>query len=507
LSIEKGAVRGTTRNNLDYFYDIPFAAPPIGKNRFRPPQPATPWSGVLDARTQGGVMCPQIHSVGPFVLGDEDCLYLDVYRPAGTNPGDNLPIMVWLYGGGYIAGDKYEFGLYDATHLVNTRPHIHIAMNYRVGVLGFFAHNDLFAESNTTGNYGLQDQQAALRWVQANAYALGGDSTRVTIFGESAGAFSVCWHLVSPTSKGLFSAAIGESGDCDSGPFFRPLALASNFSIHYANSVGCAGPNLVKCMRQLTTDAVFNGDLFGAPLLAPIMPWAAVVDGSPLGLADIPLTLIKQNSSLLNRVPYMTGTNNNEGVIFLPGLPLMGFLLPLTKSSMTAALMHLFNNKTLVSTAMAMYDHYDTYEDTVSAMLRDWFFVCPTRQTAAAWNEMTGQPVYMYHWTFLPDNWIDTDFLGDYHASELFILYHNSLFWFIHPFDARDDQMSDAMQKYWTSFAEGHSPNGAGVPFQWPQYNATTRANLRLDLPLVVERNYKDDICTSLWDNVPPQPW
>jgi para-nitrobenzyl esterase len=498
-----GTVRGYTDGSVTYFKGIPFAAPPTGANRFRPPQPAQPWSGIFDASQPNDVMCTQFHTLGWFTVGQEDCLYLDVYRPANTSSGDALPIMVWIYGGGWVFGDKLEFGLYEATHLVNAAPHIHVAMNYRLGALGFFAHADLLAQDGTTGNYGLQDQQAALRWVQANAHALGGDASRVTIFGESAGAFSVCAHLVMKSSAGLFSAAIGESGDCDAGPFFRPLALAANFSAHYAGSLGCSGANTVACMRQLDTAAVFNGNLYGAPLLAPIMPWAAVIDGA--ALLDIPLNMMRQNHSDLNRVPYVLGTNENEGAIFVPALPLMGFPLPLTLASFTGLINYLFRNQTITKQALALYDHFNTYEDAAAMMTRDWFFVCPTRATATAWREVVGQPAYLYHFTFIPKNWPDADIIGDYHAIELFILYRNGVVPLLHTFDARDLAMSAVMQQYWTSFAATHVPSGG--PIAWPQYNASSRANIRLDDPLLIEYKYKADVCETLWDALPPQPW
>lgn len=504
LQTTEGTVRGYTSGGVQYFKGIPFAAPPVGKLRFRPPVAAAAWSGVRDA-TANDVMCPQYHTVGWSVLGDEDCLYLDVYRPANTSAGAGLPIMVWIYGGGWVFGDKYEFGLYDASKLVGAGQHIHVAMNYRLGVLGFFAHPDLLAQDGTTGNYGLQDQQAALRWVQANAQALGGDASRVTIFGESAGAFSVCAHLVMKSSRGLFSAAIAESGDCDSGPFFRPLALAANYSAHYAHSIGCAGAGLVACMQQLTTAAVFNGDLYGAPLIAPVMPWAAVIDGALL--LDLPLNLMRRNHSDLNRVPLLLGTNENEGAIFVPALPLLGFPLPLDKASFTRLLNYLFaNNASITSTALGLYDHFSSYEAAAAAMTRDWFFVCPTRQTAAAWREVVGQPAYLYHFTFIPRNWPDADIIGDYHAIELFILYGNGLIPLLHAFDARDLAMEAVMQGYWLSFALSplHEPIG---PIAWPRYNSTTRANLRLDDPLLIEYKYRENQCETLWDQVLPQPW
>jgi len=281
LNTSHGPVKGYTSGGIQYFRGIPFAAPPIGENRFKPPQPLKSWSTPKPAYYEGEI-CPQVHSVGPVVLGSEDCLYLDVYRPSDPSL-TNLPIMIWMFGGGWVFGDKYEFGFYDATNMVLAEPHIHVAMNYRVGALGFMSLPELFAESNTTGNYGLQDQLAAMQWVQNNAKALRGDPNQVTIFGESAGAFSVCWHMVSQASKGLFNRAIMESGTCDSGAFFRTRQYADAFSSHYSESIGCPNDGKrVECLRALQLAAVFNGDLYGPAPLAPVMPWAAPSTTRPM---------------------------------------------------------------------------------------------------------------------------------------------------------------------------------------------------------------------------------
>lgn len=229
-------------------------------------------------------------------------MYLDIYSPTTANATSKLPVMVWIYGGGYVFGDNRELGLYDATNIVNAHQYVHVAMNYRLSALGFLALPGLRAEdpNHSTGNVALQDQQAALRFVQQNIAAFGGDPSQVTIFGESAGAFSVCWHLVSQTSKGLFKAAIMESGNCESSAFFYPVDDAMTWGKEYAETVGCDSAThndkeLVECLRALPLDKVLNGGVAKRnfkgsegtfhPLLYPFMPWVRIFIASSYLLA------------------------------------------------------------------------------------------------------------------------------------------------------------------------------------------------------------------------------
>jgi para-nitrobenzyl esterase len=191
----------------------------------------TPWDQPRLTIAQANI-CTQLHVISFLEIGSEDCLYLDVYVPPGMPANAKLPVMVWIYGGGYTVGDDWEFTLYDAQNLVKRSDVIIVAPNYRLGAFGFLSNPDLKAEDSkgSTGNYGLQDQNLALQWVQQNIANFGGDPSRVTIFGESAGAFSVCWHLVSPLSTGLFTAAIMESGTCDSTQFFQEPKISFSYS-------------------------------------------------------------------------------------------------------------------------------------------------------------------------------------------------------------------------------------------------------------------------------------
>lgn len=214
IKTRSGIVEGKDDGTVRTFLGIPYAAPPVGNLRWKPPTPAVPWSGVRSV-TAFGAYCMQgrIYDDMNFrgAVGSEDCLFLNVWTPA-KSPGEKLPVMVWIYGGGFAAGSTSE-GRQDGTNLAK-QGIVVVSMNYRLGVFGFLVHPELTKESehHASGNYGLLDQWAALRWVHDNIAAFGGDPDNVTIFGESAGSFSVSAQMASPLAKGLFQRAIGESG-------------------------------------------------------------------------------------------------------------------------------------------------------------------------------------------------------------------------------------------------------------------------------------------------------
>jgi carboxylesterase type B len=310
---------------------------------------------------------------------DEDCLYLRVYVPKVT--GDEpLPVMFWIFGGGYSLGDSDEFGWYDGKHLALKRNVIVVAVNYRVGVFGFAALPAAEAADGVLGNMGLLDQRAGMEWTRRNIAAFGGDPNRITIFGESAGGFSVCWHLASRGSRGLFQRAIMESGSCDSPQFFRARNDSLSFTHLYASAVGCNDTDPAQqlgCMQSKSVNDLMksvadwlnpnwpfstsdlsrqqvrshfkstlgiDSPVAGGylPALAPIMPWGATVDGSSDGLLAVPLASIKQGD--FARVPTIFGTNMNEGSIFIPMLPLVkkGAHFPPTDQDLVSVLAQVF---------------------------------------------------------------------------------------------------------------------------------------------------------------------
>lgn len=492
LQTTNGPVRGFVRDGVATFHSIPYASPPVGALRFRPPQPvAHKWTDVLDCTAHRPV-CPQGGWLSP--EGDEDCLTLDVYMPAELlNGTDTAPAMIWIYGGGFTAGSAYFGGLYDATRIVQSAGHVHVAMNYRLGAFGFLALDELLRESNTTGNYGLLDQQLAMRWVRDNGAALRVDAARVTLFGESAGAFSVCWHLVSPVSAPLFTRAIMESANCDSDSFFPALADAEAYAATFLAQFGCA---TAACARRIAAGDLVAANFSGPARLAPMNPWGAAIDGRVL--RDIPTRMIEAGH--FHDVPVLAGTNQDEGVLFVLGVPsITGYDLPLSRATLEIVAARFFGSLAVARKAIAMYDAEWSYEALLAQAITDWFFVCSTRRTLKHFSR-----AWLYHDSFVAENWVDNWLLGTYHSAELEFVYRNPWPPVVHWFTQRDAEFSNFMSNYWLSFATSAAgePNNWALTPAWPLFNMTAQVNMRFDWPAYVESFYRADICTNLWDKV-----
>lgn len=297
--VSDGAVRGTVSIDHRYFAGIPYAAPPVGPLRWQPPAPVAEWSGFRDA-TQPGPRCTQDTStdIDPRPTS-EDCLTLNVWTPPPA--GTRKPVLVWFHGGSFLNGSG---DIYDSRRLTN-RDVVVVTVNYRLGALGFLAHPGLGPES---GNFGLADQQFALRWVRDNIAAFGGDPDRVTIAGESAGGMAVCDHLVAPGSAGLFSAAIIQSGPCHTQ---LDLSAARRASEQYAAELGCPDPAAaVQCLRSLPADRFRKPLLyghFGTERLSGPVTGTAV-------LPQDPVTAMLEGRAA--RVPVMINTTADEFNLF-----------------------------------------------------------------------------------------------------------------------------------------------------------------------------------------------
>ncbi|MFC3918982.1 carboxylesterase/lipase family protein [Deinococcus metalli] len=308
-----GPVTGSAEAGVNVFRGLPFAAPPVGPLRFRPPQPAVPWSAPR-AATAFGPECAHVvvglfsDGQGGTVDGQEDCLYLNVYVPAEP-ASEPRPVMVWIHGGAFTSGAG---SLYDASVFARTHGVVVVTTNYRLGALGFLALADLSAESGgTSGNVGLMDQQAALGWVKANIRAFGGDPARVTIAGESAGGMSVCAHLASPTSAGLFQGAIIQSGLCASPGNTVTEPEAERRNVAWAARVGCR-TDVLACLRARDAATLLKTAVPGLRPLANLV-WSPVY-----GTPTLPRPLLDAyRSGQFNRVPVLVGTNHDEGRVFV----------------------------------------------------------------------------------------------------------------------------------------------------------------------------------------------
>jgi len=517
IQTKYGPVTGFTKDGADVWWGIPFARPPVGDYRFKPPTTPEPWTQARNCSDHAPV-CPQLDVDNLAVLGKEDCLYLDIYRPVGAK--GPLPVMFWIFGGGYMVGDSWEFTAYDAAHRVSEYPVIYVNVNYRLGPFGFLGLKELLSESGTTGNYAVQDQRLGLKWVQENIAAFGGDPNQVTIFGESAGAFSVCYHLSSPASKGLYRAAIMESGTCDSKEFFMELDLVDSWSADVAAWASCNRTKLshsafMSCLRSTTAEvwmttvkSWFTGgwDQSGTgyrPLLAPVMPWGPAIDGSAEGLQDLPLELIK--SGVGSKVPLIAGTNADEGSIFVPAMPLIvpGVTFPFSEKDLYLTLLHFFDNDAeLVDEILAQYpkgDYQDVSEQ-AAVILRDYFFVCATRRAHRAVNGL-GVTSWQYHFTYEYHYPIEYVTFGDYHASELKYVWDHVR----RNETATDSAMVDTFGVYWTNQGIYKNPNGAGGSGQvnWQSYQPSADNLMNMTVPTSNENNLFTHIC-DFWDTIYP---
>jgi para-nitrobenzyl esterase len=536
VSTDKGMVHGATAGGVRSFLGIPFAATTGGDNRWKPPQPAAPWTTTLKATTLGPI-CPQIDpsTMVYATTSDENCLSLNVWTPdpAPTKP---LPVMVWIFGGAFVFGSGGA-APYSGNNLVPKGDVVLVSMNYRVGPLGFLTHSALAAEdpSHSTGNYGLLDQQAALKWVQTNIAAFGGDKSNVTIFGESAGGKSVCLQLLSPGSKGLFNKAIIESGLC-----LVPgmtLAPAEAEGDRFAQAMGCAGADsgtALSCLRGLSPTALTNGPA-NAPAPLPgglfyqdsstTLSFQPIVDG--VFLTDQPLALFTANKEAA--VPVLQGTNTNEGILFQ--IPALGpYVSVTTQADYLAALTRTFGS----SSAGAIAARYPvagedagapsgdagaaggdaeagsldagagspmTFATPDAALTRissDALFVCPARGLERLLSA-NALKTYLYSFNGPLTGVPVPQLVGQaFHSSELPYVFGNSFLLGSVP-DAGLPLVS-AMEDYWTQFATTGDPNGGSNPM-WPAYDTAGDQNIDLDTTITVGSGLDKANC-DFWDGI-----
>jgi para-nitrobenzyl esterase len=498
IPTEGGTVHGKVAGGSRAFLGIPYAAPPVGDLRWRAPQPAAPWQGVRDA-TEVGPICPQPNLVVTGLDGrsSEDCLTLQVWSPEPA-PSEPVPVMVWIHGGGYLWGAGSET-YYEGQRLVEVTGAVIVTLNYRLGPMGFLAHADLSAEEAShpsSGNYGIEDQQAALGWVQRNIHAFGGDPANVTIFGESAGGNSVCVHLVSPASRGLFHRGISESGLCASGYASASLAGAETAGAVLATALGCDGAGALACLRDKSIEEVF--DALPVPAETPGGPfydatdtrqaWGPVADGMVLPDTVTSLLLAGQAAP----VPVLLGTNRDEGTLFHSPPTITAVA---DEQEYRDALTRTFG--AAVDAIVERYPPaaFDSANRALAEVTGDAFFVCPARRTARA--IAAAAPTYLYAFQREPADPLLPD-LGVLHGAELAFVFGTDVP--LGKVAPGDEPLSLAMQAYWGRFAASGDPNGEGaVP--WPRYDTSSDANIVLDLPIVGGSAHKREQC-DFWDSL-----
>jgi para-nitrobenzyl esterase len=473
---EAGLVRGTLEEGVRVYRGIPYAAPPVGDLRWRPPRPPVPWEGVRDC-TEFGPACPQPEMRGRYRSAggeqSEDCLTLNVWTPAEAATGP-LPVLVWIHGGGMTIGSG-SMRHYDGRRLAS-RGAVLVTFNYRLGPFGFFAHPLLSAESEegVSGNYGLLDQIAALRWVRRNIAAFGGDPACVTIFGESAGAVSVSLHMVTPASKGLFHRAIAQSGGVSGinrrlRARWRKKLSAEEWGVGLEKSLGCDGAeDPLAAMR-----AVSWPEVLAAADPAPVAvggrgnKYGPVVDGKVL--PDDPVLLWAAGRQ--HDVPFLAGSNADDGNVFADRLPIRtaeGYrfvvraafgenadevlrLLPVAPDEDPGlALRRLLTVSSFVSQARFLVRCMEKVES--PGRLYHFTRVAPAAKRVGAGAAHGFEIPYVFGLETLPRR-LDRE--------------------------EGDRRLSDMMQRYWLAFAATGDPNAEGLP-PWPEHTAESDIHLEL---------------------------
>ena len=515
---DKGPVRGLETPALNKYLGIPYAAPPVGDLRWRPPQSPERWRATRDATTYAN-HCPQHASPFGFESATEDCLYLNVFTPGKPDRGrsdwrhkrhkghkghkrhhrdKDLPVMVWLHGGGLTVGESDD---YDPTRLVEQGVTV-VTLNYRLGYLGFLAHPALSAGSGGrgSGNYGVMDQQAALRWVQRNIERFGGDDDNVTIFGQSAGGLSVHSNLASPRARGLFDRAIAQSGAY--AWEIPSLAAAEASGASAANQFGCADQSAA-CLRSAPLETILAVQPTTEGSIVPN------VDGNVL-----PRTIGSAiESGDFNRVPVIEGSTHDEFTIFetlyiesLIGGPVTTALYPLVVQILDGTL----GLAPTTDEILAQYpvDSYPSAGLAISAIATDAIFACPARRAAGSFSRYVR--TYQYELAdpnvpqvFIPPGGIP---FGSYHAADLLFLFDSDLRGGHAPLTPDQDALAAAMVGYWARFARAGSPNRRDLP-QWPRYDVASDTHMSFVPPTPqVKTGFAADHKCAFWDSFVSSP-
>ncbi|MEV0809312.1 carboxylesterase family protein [Micromonospora sp. NPDC050200] len=498
---DHGNVRGTVTETYREFQGIPYAAAPVGVRRWRSPEPAPAWSGIRDATTPKPG-CAQLEGLPMDEASvTDDCLYLNVTTPRNSS-GQRLPVVVWLHGGHFLFGQGDTYG---GQRLAIGGEVVVVTLNYRLGPLGFLAHPALEGAQgvDTSGNYGLEDQQAALRWVRANAAAFGGDSGNVTIAGQSAGATSVCAHLSAPGSGGLFHRAIMQSNGCVLP--FRTRQEARESSAAFVTAAGCDNDpaGVESCLRgrsarQLVEAAAYPGQtawgaepVAGGPVL-PVDPAEAVATGR------------------FHRVPVLIGATRDEYRAQVWGMERTGMLCapgeeapcPLTEDQYLGMVEATFAGD--AATVLARYPRtrYGSATEALSAIMTDFEYARPIFDSALAFSRHV--PTYMYEFAdrdapFYAEPATPSFPTGAYHTAELPYLFTVD---YSHPLSAGQERLAQTMVASWSRFAHAGDPDGVGLP-DWPRFDGRSPYVQALVPDAIGRTDFTVEHQVALWRSLP----
>jgi para-nitrobenzyl esterase len=497
ISVEGGKISGAVlgeNKDVKTFKGIPYAKAPVGDLRWKPPQPVESWEGVRQA-VKFGCAClqPDIMKAWGVDYGtlSEDCLFLNVWTSAKSSE-EKRPVMMWIHGGGNVAGAS-QHPSNDGEALARQGVVV-VSLNHRLGIFGFLAHPQLSKESqqNVSGNYGLLDMIAALKWVQRNIKAFGGDPDRVTIFGESAGATNVCYLMASPFAKGLFHRAIAESGNAIRTSDNRHLRERwydqepmEKQGERIVKDLGYSEtPNLLSELRALSAEKLLEGSkaTMGA---GPGNRFSPVIDG--WALPDYIMAIFDGGKQ--NLVPLIVGSNADEMTIFITKQPF---------DNMEAYRGYL--NKTFGKFGDNVFALYPANEpnEIRKAMcdtLGDAAYVSAARRFARSMQK-AGEKAYLYHYTMVWPGRMSAN--GAFHSGEMVFVFDN-----VHrskePFEEKHRSFAKVMSGYWVQFAATGNPNKPGT-VEWPAYDLRKDQYLEFGEIVRVAQGLRKEKC-DFWDN------
>jgi para-nitrobenzyl esterase len=462
-----GVLQGIQVSGISMFKGVPFAQPPVGDLRWKEPLPVKNWEGVRKAdHFAARAMQLPVFSDMQFRSDavSEDCLYLNIWTPAKTGK-EELPVLVYFYGGGFIAGDGSEFR-YDGEFMAR-RGIVSVTVNYRLGIFGFMAHPELTKESphHASGNYGLLDQTEALRWIHKNIASFGGDPDKITIAGESAGSFSVSAQVVSPLPRNLFAAAIGESGSLIGFKPLNSLKESEKLGLQFGDSLRA---HSIKDLRALPAQQILQ-----ATARPGARDFSIDVDG--YFFPEQPLALYKAGN--VSKVPLLVGWNSGEGSwqwMFNQDKP--------TKENFEKIVRKLYPDRAEKLLKVYVVRNDSDVERVASEMAGDNFIAFSTWR----WAELqakTNSPVYRYYFTrarpglrteinktpVQPEN--AGGYQGASHSAEIEYALGNLSTNRVYDWQPDDYMVSDVMQNYFLNFIKTKNPNGLGLPY-WPLYQS-----------------------------------
>ncbi len=500
----EGAVRGFTKNGVNTFLGIPYAAPPVGNLRWRPPQPVQKWRDTLDA-TKYANTCPQVTELGAFAgptSVTEDCLYLNVFTTGGSHKGKK-PVFVWIHGGGNVDGESND---YDGSKLATGGPYgtdtVVVVMNYRMGLFGFLSHPALNTEGHPYGNYGILDIQAVLKWVQRNIEAFGGDPNTVLLGGQSAGAQDTAANMFSPGAKNLFHRALLQSSPTAT---LTPGSVALTRGTNFATiGAGCPGSDAAAatCLRKLTAERILQ--LQGTPNANGPYITGPHVDGAiiPIGAEQA------WSSGQYNKMPVMGGNVQDEGNF---GISITQYFsgppqVPLTAAQVTTNVTNAYSGNAgpggtppayPAGTVDAVLAHYPLGDDPQAVYNRITTDpgACRSLHVVRLWAQKV--PAYMYQFNYrgapyyfpkmtgfaaLAAHTIDIPFLfPNWHGGQLGVNLDQAS-GMPRELNGPETALSDKLAAAWTNFAKTGNPNGSGDS-PWPKFTTTSQRLLSQNVP------------------------